>query len=125
MGIWSFLQRSASSNNGNFKHVSAKEAYALIQGQNGNADFVILDVRTPSEFGQGHIKDAVNIDFYANTFKSQLDKLDKQKSYLVYCRSGNRSGKTLKMMQRLGFQQAYNMSGGVGQWAAQQLPLNR
>jgi len=125
MGIWSFLNRRATSDNGNFQHISAREAYALIQEHNSDADFVILDVRTPAEFGQGHIKNAINIDFYANTFRSQLEKLDKQKMYLVYCRSGNRSGKTLPLLKQLDFQHAYNMQGGIGQWAAQQLPLNR
>jgi len=125
MGFWSFLQKKAGSGNNSFQHVSAKAAYALIQEHAGDADFIILDVRTPAEFQQGHLKHAKNIDFYANTFQGHLNKLDKQKTYLVYCRSGNRSGKTLRMMEPLGFQKAYNMQGGVGQWSAQQLPLTR
>jgi rhodanese-related sulfurtransferase len=86
---------------------------------------VILDVRTPAEFSQGYIENAKNIDFYANTFRNQLDKLDKQKTYLVYCRSGNRSGKTLRMMEQSGFEKVYNLTGGIGQWSRQRLPLVR
>ncbi len=125
MGFWSFLQKKASSGNDTFKNISAKDAYVLIQEQGKDANFVILDVRTPAEFQQGHLKNAKNIDFYANTFRGQLDTLDPQKTYLVYCRSGNRSGKTLKMMEQTGFKKVYNMLGGVGQWSAQQLPLTR
>ncbi len=125
MGIWSFLQKKPGAGNDGFQHVSAKAAYALIQEHANNADFIILDVRTPAEFQQGHLHNAKNIDFHANTFRGHLDKLDKRNTYLVYCQSGNRSGKTLRMMAQAGFQQAYNMQGGIVQWARQQLPLTR
>ncbi|MCK6599511.1 MAG: rhodanese-like domain-containing protein, partial [Bdellovibrionaceae bacterium] len=68
-------------------------SYALSQ------DSVILDVRTPDEYLSGHIKGAINIDFYASDFQNQLGKLDKEKDYKVYCRSGNRSSKAVNMMK--------------------------
>jgi len=59
---------------------------------------------------------AVNIDFYASDFESQLDMLNKDKVYLVYCRSDNRSGQAVDRMEDLGFIEAYDMSGGINAW---------
>lgn len=76
----------------------------------------LLDVRTPEEFKAGHIKGALNIDFYAETFEDEIDKLDKEKKYLVYCRSGNRSRKTMLMMRELGFDEVHNLEEGIISW---------
>lgn len=64
---------------------------------------VVLDVRTPKEFNENHLKDSVNIDILSDDFKSKVEKLDKNKTYKVYCRSGNRSGKAEKIMKSMGF----------------------
>jgi rhodanese-related sulfurtransferase len=77
---------------------------------------VILDVRTPGEFMTGHIQDAQNIDFESGSFESQIESLDKNGTYAVYCRSGNRSGQAVKVMQDAGFKNIYNLDGGVIDW---------
>lgn len=77
-------------------------------------DSVILDVRTPDEYMSGHIKGAINIDFYAPDFQNQVDKLDKDKDYKVYCRSGNRSGQSVNLMKKLGFKNVENV-GSISQ----------
>ena len=84
---------------------------------------VILDVRTPGEFMTGHIQDAQNIDFEGGSFESQIESLDKNGTYAVYCRSGNRSGQAVKVMQDAGFKNIYNLNGGVIDWANTGLPL--
>ena len=84
---------------------------------------VILDVRTPGEFMTGHIQDAQNIDFEGGSFESQIESLDKNGTYAVYCRSGNRSGQAVKVMQDAGFKNIYNLDGGVIDWANSGLPL--
>jgi rhodanese-related sulfurtransferase len=84
---------------------------------------VILDVRTPGEFMTGHIQDAQNIDFESGSFESQIESLDKNGTYSVYCRSGNRSGQAVKVMQDAGFKNIYNLNGGVIDWANSGLPL--
>jgi len=84
---------------------------------------VILDVRTPGEFMTGHIQDAQNIDFESGSFESQIESLDKNGTYAVYCRSGNRSGQAVKVMQDAGFKNIYNLNGGVIDWANTGLPL--
>jgi rhodanese-related sulfurtransferase len=101
-----------------FKDVSIQEAAQLIANNQNNPDFTILDVRTPQEFNDGHIEGALNLDFYAAAFKDELDKLDKGKTYFVYCRTGNRSGQAVAIMQASGFREAYNLSGGITDWIA-------
>ncbi len=102
--------------------VSAQEAHSLIQNNRDNPDFVILDVRTPEEYADGHIEGAINTDFYEGTFRGELDALDKDKTYLLHCRSGNRSQKTLDVMEELGFTKIYHMIGGMIEWQAEGLP---
>ena len=82
-------------------------------------DTVILDVRTPAEFAQGHLPGAVNIDVESPTFADEVDKLDKTVPYAVYCRSGNRSGVALDVMSGAGFTGAYHLAGGITAWQAE------
>ena len=105
------------------ENIAPTKAYDLIQEHKNDENFVILDVRTSAEFAQGYIEDAINIDFYSKTFRDNLNKLDKEKTYLLYCRSGNRSGRTLKLLEELQFKTAYNMTGGIGQWVAEGRPM--
>lgn len=105
------------------KEISVAEAYAMIQENIGKVDFVILDVRTPSEFAAGHLAGAVLIDFNAGSFRTEVDKLDKNKRYLVYCRTSNRSGQAVAVMKELGFKEVYDMDGGVVAWEAAGYPV--
>lgn len=102
--------------------VTPQEAYTSIQENQDNPDFVIIDVRTPEEFTEGYIEGAINIDFYSETFADELDILDKNKTYLIYCRSDNRSGRALPLMEELNFREVYNMTGGIIAWNAEGFP---
>jgi rhodanese-related sulfurtransferase len=84
---------------------------------------VTLDVRTPGEFMTGHIEGAQNIDFESGSFKSDIESLDKNGTYAVYCRSGNRSGQAVAIMHEAGFHNVYNLEGGVIDWTAQGMAL--
>jgi rhodanese-related sulfurtransferase len=95
-----------------FKDLQVKDSVLLIKDNSKNPDFIILDVRTKNEFKEGHLENALNMDFYFKDFSDQLDSLDKNKKYFLYCRSGNRSGKTSEIMKRLGFTEVYNLLGG-------------
>lgn len=99
------------------KHIDAKEANQIIQNNLNNKDFVILDTRTEGEFNSGHIENCILVVFSHPSYKDELKKLDKNKKYLLYCRSGNRSGQTLKMMEKFGFKEAYNLKGGIIAWS--------
>ncbi len=86
---------------------------------------VILDVRTPQEFAAGHLKGAVNIDIYQDNFYTRIDKLDKKTSYMVYCRTSNRSGVTVTYMKQKGFALVYQMMDGFPGWAYNKLPYEK
>ncbi|HUT71957.1 MAG TPA: rhodanese-like domain-containing protein [Desulfatiglandales bacterium] len=105
------------------KNITPKEAYTLILKNKDNHSFVTLDVRTPREFANGHIEDAVNLDCYSETFKDTLNRLDHNKIYLIYCQIGGRSGRVLDLMKELGFREVYNISGGIIEWKEAGLPI--
>jgi rhodanese-related sulfurtransferase len=108
-----------------FEAITPKQAYSLIQENKTNPNFVILDVRRPEEFQEGHIEGAINLDYYTKTFLDDLDRLDKTKVYLIYCRTGSRSGKTFGFMKKLGFQEVYHIVGGIVRWKAEGLPTTK
>jgi phage shock protein E len=84
---------------------------------------VILDVRTKEEFNEGHIANAININVESDTFLSEIAKLDKSKTYAVYCRSGRRSADAVAKMSNEEFISLANLNGGVIDWANAGLPL--
>lgn len=99
-----------------YQEVSSDELEEIVEG-NSDEDFVILDVRTSQEFDQGHIPNAIQVDFYNPHFRDEIARLDKERTYYVVCRSGARSGKTCSMMSEMGFEQVYNLEGGMLRWS--------
>ncbi len=87
------------------------------------AGVITLDVRTPGEYAEGHLEGAQLIDLQSGNFENEISSLDKNATYAVYCRSGNRSGQAVKVMQDAGFTSVFNMNGGVIDWANAGLPL--
>jgi len=102
--------------------ITPQEAFTLIQNNQNNPDFVVIDVRTPEEFTEEHIENATNINFYSESFRDMLNNLDKNKTYLIYCKVGGRSGSALDIMVELNFKEVYNVSGGIIAWNAEGLP---
>lgn len=95
----------------------AEDFAALIQQYKASeTQFVLLDIRTLGEFQQGHIEGASQLDFYGKGFRTELAKLDKNLPYLIYCRSGNRSGQSLRVMRELGFTNVQDLAGGINSW---------
>jgi len=82
------------------------------------ANHVVLDVRSPEELAEGEVPGNRMINFFDGNFKPEIEKLDTSKTYLVYCRSGNRSGKACAFMAQKGFEKLYNLQGGIGAWNA-------
>ncbi|WP_445732392.1 rhodanese-like domain-containing protein [Mariniflexile sp.] len=104
------------------KTVSAKEMQTLIEA----ADSVqLIDVRTPQEYKEGHLRNAKNIDFLSSSFSKDINVLDKQKPVFIYCRSGKRSTKSVKEFLDAGFTEIYNLEGGILQWEAQGLNIEK
>jgi phage shock protein E len=85
-------------------------------------DVVLIDVRTPGEFAEGNIVNALNIDVQSSSFDSQIAQLDPTKTYALYCRSGNRSGIAAKKMADAGFTSIYNATVGFTDLAAAGAP---
>ena len=86
---------------------------------------VLLDVRTPQEFAEGHLNLALNKDYQSPHFAEEVNLLDKGKTYLLYCRSGRRSALAAEQMQNLGFQKIYNMQGGIVKWISEARPVQK
>lgn len=84
---------------------------------------VILDVRTPAEFEEGHIPGAINMDYYEDNFEAELKKLDKNTAYYVYCTVGGRSGSVAKLMHANGFTKFHDLKGGIDAWETNGLPI--
>ncbi len=94
-------------------HVDASTFKDLLSKNTGE----LIDVRTPRENQAGAIEGTnLNIDVTGPNFKAEIDKLDKDKTYMVYCRSGGRSGKAVKIMESMGFKHLYNLKGGYRGW---------
>lgn len=111
---------SCSSSSATLETVAPDAAAQVIAD---NPDAVVLDIRTPEEFAAGFIEGAVNIDFYAADFTAQLDQLDKGTEYVVYCRSGNRSGEAMGMFADLGFETVTEIDGGIVNWYESGFPV--
>ncbi len=84
---------------------------------------IILDVRTPQEVASGAIKGNVALDYYGKSFTSELDKLDKDAPIFIYCAVGGRSGDAMRKMQKMGFKEVYNLSGGIRAWISEGKPV--
>ncbi|MGC9516747.1 MAG: rhodanese-like domain-containing protein [Methanomicrobiales archaeon] len=106
------------------KNVTPQEAFDIIEKNYNNPDFIIIDVRTATEFNECHIKGSILLDYYSNDFKKQLNELDKDKLYVVYCRSGVRSKNAMEIMHLLGFQDVCNVLGGILRWIRLSLPTS-
>jgi rhodanese-related sulfurtransferase len=98
-----------------------KKNYESLDGRTFKEKFradknaVLIDVRTPAEFSGGSIRGARNINIMSPSFRQNVQNLDKNKSYYLFCRSGARSGSACNQMSKMGFR-VYNLSGGIGAW---------
>ena len=95
------------------RHVNATEAAEISRKY---PSVKVLDVRTAIEYKFGHLPDATNINYYSFSFKEQLDELDKNITWLIHCRTGVRSGKSLPIMKALGFKSIVHLDGGIVAW---------
>jgi rhodanese-related sulfurtransferase len=114
---------SSAGDTATIELVSPAEAAQVIDDD--PAGLVVLDIRTPEEFNEARLADAVNIDFYAPDFADQLDGLDKGDPYVMYCRSGNRSSEAVETMKDLGFVEVYEVDGGIVNWYDEGFPVEQ
>ncbi|MGI9526361.1 MAG: rhodanese-like domain-containing protein [Weeksellaceae bacterium] len=83
-------------------------------------DAIILDVRTPAEWREGILENAICVDIHEqDNFLSEMEKADKSKNYYIYCRSGQRSAHACKVLDQLGAKNTYNLIGGIMAWSGE------
>ncbi len=109
----------ACSPKGSYTNVTADDLYAQL----GKPDVMIVDVRTPAEYAEGHITGAVNLPL--QTIESWYKDLPKDKPVYLYCRSGNRSQQAAEFLKKKGFSNIYNEQGGIIAWTQRNYPLVR
>ena len=80
------------------------------------ANHILVDVRTSEEYESGHIQDAVNFDFYSESFQKEILSLDKSISIILYCRTQNRSTKTANYLKENGYKEITVIAGGITSW---------
>ena len=100
--------------------VSAEQAASLLDQDPAPT---IIDVRTPEEFAQGHLDGAVLVDYNAPDFRDRIAEFPRDGTYVIYCRSGNRSAGARQVMTELGFTDVADIDGGVVAWTDQGRPL--
>lgn len=104
------------------KNVSNEE---FKKGVAETKDVVIIDLRTNEEVDKGYIKGAIQINYLAADAEEQLNKLDKNKTYYIYCAGGRRSAKAATYMETHNFKHIYNLEKGFSEWAAQGFPVEK
>jgi rhodanese-related sulfurtransferase len=103
--------------------LSPKEAYTFIQTNRNNPKFMLIDIRWPSEYQDGHIETAINMNLYSEGFETEIGKLDKGKTYMAYCRTGRRTAIAVDIMEKVGFTKVYLIAGDIVDWRSEGLPL--
>jgi rhodanese-related sulfurtransferase len=83
----------------------------------------LVDVRTPEEYREGHIKNSLNINVQGTSFEAEVAKLDKKRPVMVYCRSGGRSASAQRMLIDMGFAEVINLDGGIRGWQSAGKPV--
>lgn len=102
------------------KNININEFHAMLGSQKG---VVVLDVRTPAEVAAGAIEGNIHLDIYNPKFKESLEAMDKDRPVVVYCAVGGRSGQAMQMMEKMGFKEVYNLSGGIRAWQSEGNPV--
>lgn len=121
IGLLSCESNSAQQS-GNFQTIPVADFRKLMQEKK---NIQLLDVRTPGEYMEEHLENALNIDYNNENFADQLNQLDKNKPTFIYCLSGGRSNNALTVLQKKGFREVYNMKGGILEWKGNQFPLTK
>lgn len=99
--------------------VDPAKAAALLE----NSSVIVLDIRTPGEFSEGHLRGATNIDFTARDFANRVAALDREQTYLLYCAIGGRSARCLAIFEKLQFKSILHLEDGIKSWRSAGQPV--
>jgi rhodanese-related sulfurtransferase len=115
IGVFFFGTSCNNAQSKEIKVITPQEVYEAVYDHDAQQ---LVDVRTPEEFDESHLKNAQNICVTEDGFKEKAAKLDKKKPVYVYCRSGKRSAKAAQILKEMGFTEIYDMDGGILNWKA-------
>ena len=113
---------SAQTKSNVISNLSTERFKAIIANDKGG---MIIDLRTIDEISKGYIKGAVQIDYLAKDFDAKMSKLDKTKTYYIYCQSGGRSADAADYMEKQGFKKVYTLEKGFSDWKAKEFPVEQ
>jgi rhodanese-related sulfurtransferase len=105
--------------------LAPKDAFAFIESNRNNSNFVLIDIRTPAEYWDGHIPTAINMNLHSESFEADINKLDRGKTHMIYCRTGRRVAAAVGIMEKAGFAKTYGIAGDILKWRSEGLPLVR
>lgn len=125
LAVLSLCALASSASAQSYENLTTDAVAELLKKDPEHTGFVLLDVRTPSEYSEGHLRKSLNIDLNNSNFAQEVSKLDKAKYYVVYCRSGRRSAAAAEQMKSLGFDKISNMLGGTLKWMSESRPLEK
>ena len=118
------MYRSVKQSNAQLSEdIFPAKAWKMISNSGMDDDVVIIDVSTPQEYRDLHLQGAINVNLLSRFFRSRLEIMDKDKTYVVYCKVGGRSKIAQKLMRQLGFRTVYNIVGGTLLWEEEGLPF--
>ena len=106
-----------------YDEIELKEAFIVIEKEANNSNFIILDVRTPNEYKEEHLENAQLLNVKSTYFVDELEKMDKNKKYFVYCRRGKRGRIAVNLMKKQGYIDVHNITGGINKWKSKKLPV--
>lgn len=118
------VKKDIKTQNEEINDINPKEAFKMIKENKNNLDLIILDIRTLAEYDDGHIERAENIDYSSFDFEETLEEMDRNRKYIIYCRSGVRSSNSCDIMKDLGFHDLYNIKGGIDAWKKMGFPVH-
>ena len=108
-----------------FEEIEPKEVFNILEKHRDNPEFVVLDVRTPEEYEEGHIENAYLLNAKSKDFEDELGRMDKNRKYFVYCRTGRKSRKAVELMEKDGYNEAHSIVGGMDKWKLRRLPVEK
>ena len=100
----------------NIRSLSPHECNKLLERNKESKDFVVWDLRSPEKYHKNKLKGAINFNYDDENFDDELEKLDRNKIYLIYCSSKAKSNIVFGMMEDLGFKNVYKIEGGITAW---------
>lgn len=124
--LFAFLLLSAAS----FAQTAVKDSINVISIEEfekmaAKKKNLVVDVRTPEEVAEGHLAGSLNINFLGENFAQEIETLNKKKTYLLYCKSGNRTRKAADLMEKAGFKHVYMLDGGITAWSEAGKPVEK